>query len=167
MQNHHHHLHLRHLLNMLRRHETARRQSPLPHRTILQRLPLPPKYPLLNTDINFDYSDRLREILIDSASYILHSISTKDNPNQNYLKIVPSIIYFIKANNTEGARPSIRFMRDSIFLCLDLIQIYDKKIEEYFKDPFLGQTLEVLGKHNANGEQQDVIEFAKMVLPRL
>ena len=62
--------------------------------------------------------------------------------------IVPSIIQFVKMNNMQENKPSIRFMRDSTFLCLDIIQLYENKVRNLFADGFLIATLQIINKHN-------------------
>lgn len=119
---------------------------------------------MLTTDHNFDYADRLREILVDTISAILHSTSSREKLNEKFYRIIPSIIQFAKVNNMEEHKPSIRFMRDSTFLCLDIIQIYDNKVKNLFTDGFLLNTLQVISKHNQEGKQSDLLDFANAIL---
>ena len=74
----------------------------------------------------------------------MHAINTKQKQNPIFIKYIPAIAQFIKLNNVPAAKPSVTFVRSSMLLSLDLIQIFGNKASDNYRDTYLVDTLKVL-----------------------
>ncbi|EAR88045.3 importin-beta amine-terminal domain protein (macronuclear) [Tetrahymena thermophila SB210] len=109
-----------------------------------------------------DYSEQLKEKLIESYTCVLHGINdTQQNPT--FFNHCPKLVEFITLTCDKNLHPTVDYVRNCLTLLVDIGNFYKNQVGPYIKTNFTKYLIDVLQEFDQSEEGKETISFAHRV----